>query len=158
MPAGRPPKFRNAKKLQEKIDAYFAKCKRDKEPLTITGLTMALGFLSRQSLLDYTERNEGKEQYADIIKKAKLRVESSYEHRLNEPYPTGAIFVLKNLGWQDKVEIDHTIKGEGRIFTDLELAARLSYLIELAVRRKKAHDLEVKELPEKLTNEKEEKK
>jgi hypothetical protein len=153
MPAGRPPKFRNAKKLQEKIDAYFAKCKRDKEPLTITGLTMALGFLSRQSLLDYAERNEGKEQYADIIKKAKLRVEHSYELKTNSPNPGGAIFVLKNFGWKDRQEVKHTLEGQGRIFTDLELAARLSYLIELAMRRKREQEAiegqKVPELPDK---------
>jgi hypothetical protein len=60
--------------------------------------------------------------------------------------------------WKDRQElaINGKVKfdGEGRIFTDLEMAARLSYLIELAVRRKREHDgleaKETKELPEKL--------
>ena len=64
--------------------------------------------------------------------------------------------------WKDRQElaINGKVKfdGERRIFTDLELAARLSYLIEKAIQRKKEHDLleaeEAKKLPERIDEEK----
>lgn len=73
-PVGAPPKYRSVKAMQEKIDAYFEACKGkpflddngepmrnkngyiiydDKKPLTVTGLALALGFASRQALLNY---------------------------------------------------------------------------------------------------------
>lgn len=101
--AGRPRVYENPEELQGAVDAYFLQIKADKEPATVTGLAIALGFESRQSIYDY----EQDEQFSYIIKSARLRVECEYEKRLSTaPSPTGAIFALKNMGWKDKAEMD----------------------------------------------------
>ena len=106
---GRPPKYKTAKELQNEIDAYFVLVEDIKtETPTITGLAYYLGFDSRQSMYDYEE----KKAFSYIIKRAKLRIEAYYEGLLMKQYSSGAIFALKNLGWSDRQEIDHTSKGE----------------------------------------------
>lgn len=74
---------------------------------TVTGLAIYLGFESRQSLYDYGKKDE----YSYIIKRAKLFIEEEYEEQLQHGNTTGAIFALKNMGWADKQEIDHTNDG-----------------------------------------------
>jgi hypothetical protein len=103
---GSPPYYSDPIKLQEACDNYFAKCTEDKEPATITGLALALGFCERKSLIDYAEKVE----FVHIIKKAKLKVECEYEKRLSASQPTGAIFALKNMDWHDKTEVDQNVK------------------------------------------------
>lgn len=102
---GRPPKFETPEELQNKVNEYL-----EKYPLgerTITGLALYLGFESRQSLYDYQEKKE----FTYIIKRARLEVESSYESGLYGKNATGAIFALKNMGWKDRQEFDHTNNG-----------------------------------------------
>jgi hypothetical protein len=88
---------------------------RAPEPLTITGLALYLGFASRQSLEDY----EKKPEFSYIIKNARLRVENGYEKCLFTRNATGAIFALKNMGWKDKQEVDHTTAGESFHLQDM---------------------------------------
>jgi hypothetical protein len=115
---GRPPVFKNPKHLSKKVDEYFdyilgefhivGKKKvfdREPEPATIMGLVLYLGFNGRQSLDDYAEKNE---EYSDVIKRARARVQYEYEKRLSEPKPTGSIFALKNMGWSDNRGIELT--------------------------------------------------
>jgi hypothetical protein len=104
MPAGQPLKFQSVEELQKKIDAYFERCKEEKEPYTITGLAISLG-TNRQTLINY----EKKEEYFDTIKAAKSRVENYAEIQLFKANPTGPIFALKNFGWSDKKE--HVMDG-----------------------------------------------
>ena len=115
---GRPPKYSNAAELQAAVDAYFESCRghyrRDDAgayvldrsgrpildgaaPLTISGLQMALGFKSRQSLLDY----RGRKQYADIIQRARLRIEAYTEERLfdRDGYAGAAWLLSVAFGW-----------------------------------------------------------
>jgi len=101
----RPPKYGSPKELQSKIDEFFLD-----EDITksITGLCYYLGFASRQSFYDMEE----KEGFTYTIKKARLRIEMYYEELLLSRAIPGAIFALKNLGWSDRQEIDHTSKGE----------------------------------------------
>ena len=98
---GRPPFYVLPEELQEACDEYFRICKEEKIPTTITGLALALGFSTRKSLLDYAEKVE----FVNIIKKAKLKVECEYEKRLSGNLPTGAIFALKNMDWNDRTEL-----------------------------------------------------
>ena len=105
MPAGRPLKFETVEILQEKIDAYFKNEPEDQ--WTITGLAMALD-TSRQTLVEYEEKDE----FIDAVKKAKLKVENGYEKDLKKSGRSGTIFALKNFDWKDKIETDHTTKGE----------------------------------------------
>lgn len=113
MPAGRPPLFDNPEDLETRLEEYFNHEDHQwvvtevgsfqKQPITITGLALYLGFESRQSFYDY----EKHEEFSYIIKKARLRVESEYEAKLSRNNPTGSIFALKNMGWADRTEIKH---------------------------------------------------
>lgn len=105
MPAGRPLKFESPEALEEAIDRYFAET--PKEEWTITGLALALDTY-RSVLVDYEERDE----YSNAIKKAKQKVENSYELDLKKHGRTGTIFALKNFNWKDKNETDITTNGK----------------------------------------------
>ena len=83
---------------------YFESCRKEKRRPTLTGLVLALGLSSRQSLDDY----QGREGFIDSVKRAKLRIEEAYEDRLDGSSPAGAIFALKNFGWSDRSQLDHT--------------------------------------------------
>ena len=114
---GRPALYSSPEELQAKIDEYFNGGANQKEyptlagsvkiPIyTISGLAYFLGFNSRQSFYDYENRVE----FSDIIKRSRLRIEMNYEENLFDKACTGSIFALKNMGWHDKIETDHTIK------------------------------------------------
>ena len=105
---GRPPMFETPEAMQQAIDAYFKDCDDKEEYYTITGLTLALGFSERKSLIDY----ENKDEFIHTIKKAKLRVEGDYEKSLRKRGSSGDIFGLKNFGWHDKKELEHSGKIE----------------------------------------------
>jgi len=103
-------KFTDVSQLTDLIDGYFLTFKNNlneenknekAESPTITGLALCLGFNSRHDF----ELYEAKGKFASCIKRARLRVEASYEKKLNNGSPTGAIFALKSLGWTDKPEI-----------------------------------------------------
>lgn len=121
---GRPPVYNNPEELQDRIDAYFdwiqgdynqipaedglSEVKiyeRDPEPATITGLCYFLGFESRQSFHDYGNKPE----FSYTIKIARLRIEYAYEISMHSARnPVAHLFALKNLGWSDKQEIEHS--------------------------------------------------
>lgn len=124
-PVGRPRLYETPEQLEAAIEDYFnpevieetqtgfGKLTRElgrqtRQDSTITGLAYHLGFESRQSFYDY----ETIPEFSYIIKRARLRVESSYEARLSANNVAGAIFALKNMGWADKSEMDVTSKGE----------------------------------------------
>lgn len=116
---GRPPRYKSKEEMQEKIDQYFKKCEGnplkdengniifnkfgypvfiDRRPPTVTGLALALGFTSRQALLNY----QAKKEFVDTIARAKSRVEQYAEERLfDKDGSSGAQFSLRNnfKGW-----------------------------------------------------------
>jgi predicted adenine nucleotide alpha hydrolase (AANH) superfamily ATPase len=116
--SGRPPKYETPEEMQEAIDSYFSDIETHNEEVvrkelsasllkhpSVTGLTLALGFSERKSLIDYSEKDE----FLHTIKKAKLRVENYVEERLYHNNAAGCIFNLKNnFGWKDKQEIENT--------------------------------------------------
>lgn len=136
---GRPPKYKTKEEIQEKIDAYFESCKGtvrydddgnvlidkfgrpvifDERPLTITGLALALGFNSRQTLLNY----QGKKEFMDTIMRAKAQVEQYAEERLfDKDGANGAKFSLANNfeGWKEKQQIDADVSTELTINIEL---------------------------------------
>ena len=136
---GRPPKYKNKKEIQEKIDAYFEECEgtvlKDKEgnavtdkngniiicgkkPPTITGLALALGFSSRQALLNYQDKDE----FVDTITRAKSKVEQYAEERLfDKDGSNGAKFSLANNfeGWKEKQQIEADVNNEVSINIEL---------------------------------------
>ena len=138
-PGGRPPFFTSAEEMQKLIDAYFNECdgkpfldkdgnpmrnkdgkiiRDDRRPYTITGLALALGFNSRQALLNY----QGKEEFNDTILRAKARVERYAEERLYDKNgANGAKFSLSNnfKGWSEKQQIEGSINTKQEITIEL---------------------------------------
>lgn len=103
MAGGRPLKFESPEQIEKAASEYFEMCKKDKLPLTMTGLAIALD-TDRQTLVNYGN----KEEFFDTIKRIKLVVENFAESCLFDGKNTaGVIFNLKNnYGWVDKQEID----------------------------------------------------
>lgn len=107
--------YKTPEEMQEKIDAYFEDCKGhplldedghavtdkfgypiilDQKPLTVTGLALALGFNSRQTLLNYQHRTK---RFQEILERAKLQIENYAEMRLyDKDGANGAKFNLQN--------------------------------------------------------------
>jgi hypothetical protein len=136
---GRPPMYKTKEEIQEKIDAYFKECEgkvyTDSEgkpvldkygmpvmigvrPLTITGLALALGFNSRQALLNY----QAKPEFNDTIMRAKAQVERYAEERLyDKDGANGAKFSLANNfeGWREKQQIEAEVNSEMTITIEL---------------------------------------
>lgn len=105
MAAGKPIAYETPELLDNAVSDYFMNCVENKSKPTISGLAYYLGFESRQSFYDYEKR----EEYSYTIKRARLRIEQHYEeHLLNPGIATGAIFALKNFGWRDKSELEHS--------------------------------------------------
>lgn len=131
--------YKTKEEIQEKIDAYFKECegkvltdaegnplvdkygyvvKVDVKPLTITGLALALGFTSRQALLNYQD----KEEFVDTITRAKSIVEAYAESRLyDKDGANGAKFSLANNfdGWKEKQSIEADVKNDVNITIEL---------------------------------------
>ena len=101
MSRGRPKKYTEVEKMQQKIENHFKECDQKHEPYTITGLCIALD-ITRETLKEYLKQ----EEFSDTIKKAKLKVENYLEkHLITDSSTTGIIFNLKNnFGWKDKQE------------------------------------------------------
>ncbi len=138
-PGGRPPFYNSVEDMQKKIDAYFEECdgkvlldelgrpvrdkygkiiRDDRKPYTITGLALALGFTSRQALLNYEE----KEEFVDTVTRAKARVEKYAEERLYDNNgANGAKFSLANnfKGWSEKQQIEGSINTKQEITIEL---------------------------------------
>jgi hypothetical protein len=131
--------YKTREEIQAKIDAYFEECKGellydtegnpmiDKNgnpirvgcrPLTITGLALALGFNSRQALINY----QCKEEFYDTIMRAKSKVEQYAEERLfDKDGANGAKFSLANNfdGWREKQQIEAEVNTEMTISIEL---------------------------------------
>lgn len=78
---------------------------RNAQPATLTGLAFHLGFNSRRGFYEYERRG----RFAEILQRARLRVESCYEKKLHYQSPTGAMFALRNMGWSDKPDEKGTL-------------------------------------------------
>ena len=123
--------YQSPEEMQSLIDDYFDSCKghtlmvtdpdtgeevpylnkygnpvvMDAKPPTVTGLALALGFVSRQALLNYQHRPE----YEKIVTIAKSRVEEYTESRLfDKDGANGAKFSLINnfAGWKEKQDVN----------------------------------------------------
>jgi hypothetical protein len=116
------PVFINADDLAARIDSYFTfiegeyhlenkpgkdtdvtikVCDREPEPATFAGLTLYIGFNSRQAFDDYEQNGP----FAETLKYGRLRIEASYEKKLHAQSSAGAIFALKSMGWNERAEV-----------------------------------------------------
>lgn len=102
---GRPPIISTPEEFDAAVDAYVLKCNKLREPVTLSGLALALGYCERQAL-DEVAKRDG---FSLPVKRAKLLVEAAYERRLAGPNAAGPIFALKNFGWKDRQE--HELSG-----------------------------------------------
>ena len=122
MAGGRLPRYKTKEEIEEKIEAYFRSCEGEalldengnavtdkggrpilihQRPPTVTGLALALGFTSRQALLNY----QAKPEFVDTITRAKSMVEAYTEERLfDRDGSNGAQFSLRNnfRGWNER--------------------------------------------------------
>lgn len=155
MCAGRPAKFKTADQMQELIDKYFKSCEGkvlkddegeiifdkygrpviiDQKPPTICGLALALGFSSRQTLLNYQD----KDKFMDTITRAKLKIEEYAESRLfDKDGVNGSKFTLINnfKGWKDKQEQEVTATNLNTDLTNLSAEERQKRIDELMNKR-----------------------
>jgi hypothetical protein len=100
---GRKPIFQTPEEFQAVADAYFADCHQKEQVPTVNGLSLALD-MTRETLLRY----EDKPDFSDTVKRVRTRLEAAWEQRLAGTACTGAIFWLKNQGWRDKTETEHS--------------------------------------------------
>lgn len=129
---GRPLKYKTKEELQNAIGKYFKDCEGEtlkdtngdtvfdkhgqpvivgQKPPTVTGLALALGFNSRQALLNY----QAKKQFNDTITRAKSKCEEYAESRLyDKDGVNGAKFSLTNnfKGWSEKPDAQQTTDTE----------------------------------------------
>ena len=119
------PRYKTVEEMQAVIDQYFEDCKGEPiigddgqpildkygqpfiinaHPPTVTGLALALGFTSRQALLNY----QAKKAFVDTVLRAKARIEAYAEERLfDRDGQRGAEFSLKyNFRWADEKKQD----------------------------------------------------
>jgi hypothetical protein len=115
MKIGRPRIISSPEEMLNLGNAYFEKCESTGSPILVTGLALALGLSSRESLLEYGRRPE----YSGTVKRLKTVCENYAENHLYGNCPTGAIFALKNYGWTDKTQQEITGKDGGPIETKL---------------------------------------
>jgi len=131
----RPPKYTDADidEVQRLIDQYFIDCDgkpimvKDPDtgedipyldkygqpvmigvrPATVTGLCIALGFTTRQALINYEDEGRDNPLLVDAITRAKLRCHQYAEARLyDKDGANGAKFSLaNNFGWVDRSEV-----------------------------------------------------
>jgi len=73
---------------------------REPQPATFADLALYLGFTSLQAFESYIESGK----YNEVLKWGHLRIEASYERKLHAQSATGAIFALKNNGWNERSE------------------------------------------------------
>lgn len=127
---GRPATFKNPEQMQARVDEYFEWIKgekvnemrmvrdavsgneelqqviywkREPERPTITGLCLYLGFASRQAFDTYKCKEA---DFLSVITRAKMLVEKSYEERaMDRNSARGAIFIMGNLGWYNRTEV-----------------------------------------------------
>jgi hypothetical protein len=100
-PVGRPRLFSSPDEFDALVDIYILKCQDPEKPtaITLTGMVIALGFCSKDTLYEYEKYPE----FTDSVKRARLLVEQEYENRLvTGSNAASSIFALKNFGWADK--------------------------------------------------------
>lgn len=111
-PVGRPRMYARKEELEEQIKEYFVNCYEDRIKLTITGLILFCGFSDRKSFYSYEQNPE----FSHTIKKARTLIEMNYELMLQEAFPQGAVFALKNLGWSAEEKIENTVKTKTEFY------------------------------------------
>jgi hypothetical protein len=98
---GRPRKFNDPATFDLMVDLYVIDCHERGVPLTIPDLALYLGFADRHSLYDYQDR----EEFSHSVKRARSLVEAYIVRYGLEGGGAMPIFLLKNMGYTDKQEV-----------------------------------------------------
>lgn len=104
---GRKPIVKSPDDFEHLATEYFAQCQAREVKPTVTGLTLALGMRSRQTLHDYANK-ETHSDFHDVCRWANLVLDSFWEERLDGPSPAGAIFWLCNRGEDGAAKFKNT--------------------------------------------------
>jgi len=128
-PVGRPRMYKTPEDMWQKAEEYLSTTTKP----SISALALHLGFTDRQSLYDYENRYP---EFACTIKKIRGNIVAHFEQMLaNEDNKnnTGPIFMLKNFGYSDKVEVKQEIEENKTITLNIapEVASVLTNLRNL---------------------------
>lgn len=117
---GRPRIFDSVEEFEDRATEYFEA--NDGGDISWTGLCLAVGASSRQSLERYKKGEHGNE-FVDSIKKALLIIENFYEEKKDG---AKAIFILKNFEWKDSIDLggglDLTMQNKSHEQLDSEIS------------------------------------
>lgn len=104
---GRPRIFSSPEEFDARVDNYIKLCRAtdgtdNPEPITLTGMVLALGFSCKDSFYQYEKYPE----FSESVKRARTFIEQAYEKRMiKDGNLAGSIFALKNLGWKDRQDV-----------------------------------------------------
>jgi hypothetical protein len=119
--SGRDRKFKQPMDLQRAVDAYFDDCKKnDKRPM-LTALYNFLGCWHGY----FQELTAEKPIFSKVVKRTIARMAEEYETRTDNrtTIPALGIFMLKNCGYTDRVEVNASITDNSSL-GDLAKAVR----------------------------------
>lgn len=110
---GRPPIINDLVKLEKDCSDYLNKCIESGERPLLSELALKLGFVDKQSVYDYINRDN---EFSGPLKKVKYYQEIWLEKHMaktkdvegNMLATPGIIFALKNCGWSDNKKIEHS--------------------------------------------------
>lgn len=141
-------KFETPEKMQEAIEAYFAKCDAGRErkvvsqgrvvvvqgspiPYTVSGLALALG-VDLDTLRNY-ETKKGYEEFHEIVRNAKIAVLQCLEERgLVGEYNAALVKFQLSCNFGYKEAKDDNSGGGGENSSDAERAAILEKNLQIA--------------------------
>jgi hypothetical protein len=96
--------YKSTGEMQKDVDKYFDET--PEEDWTITGLAMAIS-TDRQTLYGWKKGCE----YARVVALARQRIEMHYEKLCKtRGNASGIMFILKNMRWADRTEIEQNIR------------------------------------------------
>lgn len=100
---GRPKIWENAEELEKKIEAYKKYLKDNKKPPTIAGFAYHLG-VDRGTIYNYKKDDE----FFNTIKSFVDWIIMNWEEYALDNSSAGLIFLMKNYGYTDKQDIEHS--------------------------------------------------
>lgn len=123
-PVGRPRMYKTPEDMWQKAEEYLGTTTKP----SISALALYLGFTDRHSLYDYEYRYP---EFANTIKKIRGHIVSHFEQMLaNEDNKnnTGPIFMLKNFGYSDKIDIEQNTTETKKI--EITVAPEVSSVLD----------------------------
>lgn len=102
---GRPRIFSSQEDLINCINDYFKNTQLSE--WRITGLALHLR-IARSTLYEWIAE---KREFSDIIKEACMAIEDKYANNCEKRGNAGDIFILKNMGWTDRQDINMNHSG-----------------------------------------------